>query len=517
MQVEEFLEQSAARTPQKIALVCGGRRFSYGELDRLSNRLANALRAEGIRRGDRVAMFLDNSMEAVVSIFGVLKAGAVFLVVNPTTKADKLSFIMNNCRAAGLLSHTKQWPTVSEIEDRSPLLRVLIVAGAGNQAITGNRIKVLQWDAALQAQADHRPLKAGIDIDLATIIYTSGSTGFPKGVMMTHLNMVTAAASITQYLENSAEDVILSALPLAFDYGLYQILMGFKAGGTVILEKSFAYPQVVIEKLLQEHVTGFPIVPTMAAILLQMKTVTPGQFPHLRYITNTAAALPPAHITQLRTLFPSTKIYSMYGLTECKRVSYLPPEQLDIRPASVGKAIPNTEVAVVDGKGERVGPGEVGELAVRGAHVMKGYWERPEETAKALRPGWVPGETVLYSGDLFRMDEEGYLYFVGRKDDVIKTKGEKVSPTEVENVIYGIPDVLEVAVVGAPDDILGQAIKALIVLREGAQWTENDILSYCRKHLEDFMVPHHIELTRALPKTDTGKIQKRRLPIESNT
>jgi long-chain acyl-CoA synthetase len=439
----------------------------------------------------------------------------VFLVVNPTTKTEKLAFIMNNCRAVGLISHIKQWTTVAEIEHRSPLLRVLIVAGAGSHTRAGSRIKVLTWDTALQTQADHRPPKAGIDIDLATIIYTSGSTGFPKGVMMTHLNMVTAATSITQYLENTAEDVILSALPLSFDYGLYQILMGLKVGGTVILEKAFAYPQVVIEKLLQEKVTGFPIVPTMAAILLQMKTLTPGQFPSLRYITNTAAALPPAHITQLRNLFPSTKVYSMYGLTECKRVSYLPPEQLDIRPASVGKAIPNTEVAIVDGEGERVGPGEVGELVVRGAHVMKGYWEMPEETQKVLRPGWVAGETVLYSGDLFRMDEEGYLYFVGRKDDVIKTKGEKVSPTEVENVLYGITDVLEVAVVGVPDEVLGQAIKAVIVLREGTQWTENDILSYCRKHLEDFMAPKYIELTRSLPKTDTGKIQKRRLPIES--
>lgn len=515
MQVEEFLERSASLTPHKTALVCEGRRVSYGELDRLSNRLANALRAEGVRRGDRVAIFLDNSVESVVSIFGILKLGAVFLVVNPSTKTEKLAFIMNNCRAVGLISHPKQWPTVAEMVHRSPLLRVLIIAGSVDQTPDGGHLKTINWDTALRAQADHRPPQAGIDLDLATIIYTSGSTGFPKGVMLTHLNMVTAATSISTYLENTGDDVILCVLPLSFDYGLYQILMGFKLGATVVLEKSFAYPQSIINLIHEERVTGLPLVPTMAAILLQMKTIAPGQFPHVRYITNTAAALPPAHITKLRELFPSTRIFSMYGLTECKRVSYLPPDQLENRPTSVGIAMPNTEVYIVDDRGDRVGPGVVGELVVRGAHVMKGYWERPEETALALRPGPLPGEMALYTGDLFKMDAEGFLYFIGRKDDVIKTRGEKVSPVEIENVLYGVADVVEVAVLGVPDDMLGQAIKAVVVLREGAHATENDLLSHCRKHLEDFMVPQSVELTHSLPKTDTGKIHKRRLPIES--
>jgi len=286
-------------------------------------------------------------------------------------------------------------------------------------------------------------------------------------------------------------------------------------GGTVVLEKSFAYPQLILNQLRDEKVTGFPIVPTMAALLLQMSTLTPGQFPHLRYITNTAAALPPAHIKQLQRLFPSTKIFSMYGLTECKRVAYLPPDQLDVRPTSVGKAIPNTEVSIVNERGEKAGPGEIGELVVRGAHVMKGYWKLPKETERALRPGWVDGETVLYSGDLFRADEEGYLYFVGRKDDMIKTRGEKVSPTEIEHVLYALTDVLEAAVIGVPDEVLGQAIMAVVVLREGAQLTDKEILAHCRQHLEDFMVPQTIDIRRTLPKTDTGKIQKRPASIEA--
>jgi len=514
MRVEEFLEHSAHRAPHKTALICQGSRLTYAEVDQLSDRLAGALIEKGVRRGDRVVVFLDNSVEAVVSIFGILKAGAVFIMANSTTKAEKLAYMMNNSEAVGLIAHVRQGPVFAEIENHSPSLRVIVTAGSGHDTVSGNRVTVLPWDEALHPLTGHRPAP-GIDVDLATIIYTSGSTGFPKGVMMTHLNMVTAATSITQYLGNTADDVILNVLPLSFDYGLYQVLMGFKVGGTVILEKSFAFPQLILNQLRDAKVTGFPIVPTMAAILLQINTLAPGQFPHLRYITNTAAALPPAHITQLRRIFPSTKIYSMYGLTECKRVAYLPPDQLDIRPTSVGKAIPNTEVYIVNERGQRVGPGEIGELVVRGAHVMKGYWKLPEDTKRALKPGWIDGETVLYSGDFFRADEEGYLYFVGRKDDMIKTRGEKVSPTEIERVLYMLTDVLEVAVVGVPDEILGQAIKAMIVLRDGAHLTENEILLHCRLHLEDFMVPQAVELTHALPKTDSGKIQRRGLPIES--
>jgi long-chain acyl-CoA synthetase len=332
--------------------------------------------------------------------------------------------------------------------------------------------------------------------------------------MMTHQNIVHAATAITTYLENTAADVILSALPLSFDYGLYQALMAAKVGATLILEKSFAFPYVVLQKLRQERVTGFPLVPTMAALLLQMRDLAPGSLPHLRYLTNTAAALPPAHIRRLQELFPATRVYSMYGLTECKRCTYLPPEQLAARPGSVGKAIPDTEVYVVDDDGSRVGPGVVGELVVRGGHVMKGYWEDAAATDRALRPGPHPWEKVLYSGDLFRADEEGFLYFVGRKDDIIKSRGEKVSPKEVENVLYALPGVREAAVVGVPDPILGHAIKAVLVLDGGARLSERDVVGHCARHLEDFMVPKLVEFRQELPKTDTGKIRRKEVQAE---
>jgi acyl-CoA synthetase (AMP-forming)/AMP-acid ligase II len=242
-----------------------------------------------------------------------------------------------------------------------------------------------------------------------------------------------------------------------------------------------------------------------------MKDLQPGAFPHLRYITNTAAALPPAHIQRLQDLFPSTKLFSMYGLTECKRCTYLPPEQLRKRPGSVGIAIPGTEAFVVDENGKPVGSGVIGELVIRGPHVMKGYWENEEATARSLRPGPFPWEKVLYTGDSFRTDEDGFLYFVGRKDDIIKTRGEKVSPKEVENVLYALPGVREAAVIGVEDAILGLAIKAVIAADPDAGLTEQDVLRHCAKHLEDFMVPKFIEFRAALPKSANGKISRREI------
>jgi len=506
MRVETFLDNSARLFPQKEALIVGESRVSYADLNDQANQLAQALRQRGVERGDRVIVFLDSSVEAVASIFGILKAGAVFSVVNPTTKADKLAYILNNCRAKAVITRAQLLSIAAEAVAESPSVAFTLVAGSAEPPANPGGVA---WQEALSAAPCEPPANPGIDIDLAMVIYTSGSTGFPKGVMMTHHNIVAAATSITTYLENTADDIILSVLPLSFDYGLYQVLMSVKMGATVILENSFAFPYVILQKIEQERVTGFPLVPTIAAILLQMKDLQPGRFPRLRYITNTAAALPPAHIARLQELFPTTRIYSMYGLTECKRCTYLPPEELKNRPGSVGIAIPNTEVYIVDENGERVGPGVVGELVVRGAHVMKGYWEKPEETAERLRPGPYPWEMALYTGDLFRMDEEGFLYFVGRKDDIIKTRGEKVSPKEVENVLYALEGVKEAAVIGVPDPILGQAIKAVIVLGEGVSLTERDVLRHCAQHLEDFMIPKSVEFRDELPKTDSGKIRRR--------
>jgi long-chain acyl-CoA synthetase len=508
MRVEEFLCASARKFGAKTALVAGGRRLSYAELDDLSDRLAASLDAHGIRRGDRVLVFMDNCWEAVVSIFAVLKAGAVFSPINPSTKADKLAYVMRNCRASAVLTQAKLAGVASAAMEEAECVHLAIVAGDAGATIPG----VLNFEDCLQATpygVEHR----GIDSDLAMLIYTSGSTGRPKGVMMTHRNIEAASGSIATYLRKEPDDVILNVLPIAFDYGLYQMIMSVRAGATLVLEKSFAFPHAIFETMRRERVTGFPLVPTMAAMILQMKDLAPSSFPDLRYVTNTAAALPTAHIARLRELLPGVRIYSMYGLTECKRCTWLPPEEIDNKPASVGIAIPNTEAYVVDDEGNRVPYGVVGELVIRGPHVMQGYWENEEATRAALRPGPNPWERVLHTGDLFRMDADGFLYFVGRKDDIIKSRGEKVAPKEVETVLHHCPGVAEAVVVGVPDPILGQAIKALVVVSD-PELTERDIIRHCSKNLEDFMVPKSIEFRSELPKTDTGKIS-RRLAAES--
>jgi long-chain acyl-CoA synthetase len=283
--------------------------------------------------------------------------------------------------------------------------------------------------------------------------------------------------------------------------------MTFKFGGTLVLERSFAYPAKLLRLMEEERVTGLPGVPTLFAILLKMDLST-FDLSTLRYISNTAAALPPSHIRGIRDKFPNASLFSMYGLTETKRTLYLPPDQLDQRPGSVGIAIPGTEVWIEDEEGRRLGPGEVGELVVRGGHVMRGYWENPEATGERYRPGSIPGERLCYSGDLFRMDEEGYFYFVGRRDDIIKSRGEKVPPKEVECALCELPDVVEAAVIGVEDPVLGEAIKACVVLRPGSSLTERDLLRHCRGCLVDYMIPQQVEIRGSLPKNPSGKIQK---------
>ncbi len=504
--VQDFLQESAQRTPDKVALICDGQRLTYAQVDAMADRLANALRDHGVQRGDRVVIFLPNSVEAAVSIFAVLKAGAVFVVINATTKPQKLAYILNNSRATALITWDRRADVAAQMKAQVPSLKFAVLTGkkAGERAAL--REDFLAFDEIQTHYPATRPPRLCIDQDLACLIYTSGSTGEPKGVMSAHSNVVAAASSIIRYLQNVPEDIIINVLPLSFDYGLYQLLMAFKFGGTLVLERSFAYPAQVLRRMEEERVTGFPGVPTIFAILLQMD-LSPYDLSSLRYMTNTAAALPPSHIQQLREKFPWVTLYSMYGLTECKRVSYLPPEELDRRPASVGIPIPNSEVWIVDEEGNRLGPRQIGELVVRGAHVMRGYWEAPEATAERYRPGPLPGERVLYTGDLFWMDEDGFLYFVGRKDDIIKSRGEKVAPKEIENVLYEIPGVVEAAVIGVPDPILGEAIKAFVVL-DGVTLTERDILRHCRARLEDFMVPQYVEIRDSLPKTASGKIKK---------
>jgi len=503
-------ERQVESHPDKVALVCGERRYTYGELADRVQRLAATLQQRGVGLGDRVAIFLDNSMEAVISLYAALKVGGIFMPINPLTKKDKLAYILRDAAPACIISDAHFHSVYEEAVIQAKSIHTLVLTGLPGNKLNG---KGISFEQAISAPSTLK--EAGtIDQDLAAIIYTSGSTGHPKGVMLSHRNMLSAADSINAYLGLRQDDIILCALPLAFDYGLYQILLGFKARARVVLERSFAFPAKVLEIMVDEQVTVFPGVPTMFSLLISMDSAARYDLHHLRLITNTAAALSERHIHEIRRLFPQAKLFSMYGLTECKRVSYLPPEELDRRPTSVGRGMPNQEIYLVDEQGKRLPLDSIGELVIRGSHVMRGYWGKPDETAQRLKPGLYPGESVLYSGDIFRIDAEGYLYFIGRRDDIIKSRGEKVSPKEVENVLYGLTGVLEAAVVGVPDPLLGEAVKALIVLRPGFHYSEREVVKYCLAHLENHMAPKYVEFVAALPQTGTGKISKQQLLTE---
>lgn len=522
MQVHDFLSRSAHRLPAKPALICDGRRWTYQELDGLAHRFAALLRHHGVTPGDRVVIHLPNCVEAVVAIFGTLMAGAVCVPVNATTKSDKLKFILHNCRATALLTEMRgpAWPITPSLktivrgglaETRNPKSedRKKSEARSRTDSVNQNPIPILDFGLLSDFAHSNFVIPSRRPEDLACLIYTSGSTGEPKGVMCEHRNVVFASGSIIQYLGNTEADIVLNALPLSFDYGLYQLLMTFRFGGTLVLERSFAFPAAVLQRIAAERVTGFPGVPTMFALLLRLD-LSAYDLSSLRYLTNTAAALPPSHVLELHRLFPAAQLFSMYGLTETKRTLYLPPEQIERRPGSVGIPVPGTEAWVEDEHGHRLGPGATGELVIRGPHVMRGYWESPAATAQRFRPDPQTGGRLCYSGDLFRQDDEGYFYFVGRRDDIIKSRGEKVAPKEVENVLHTLPGVAEAAVLGTPDPVLGQAIKAFIVRRDESL-TATQVLAHCRARLEDFMVPQSVEFCGELPKSNSGKVDKRAL------
>lgn len=504
--LQDMLHHTARRLPDKEAITFRRRSLTYAALEQSSNALANALRRRGVARGDRVVVYADNSIEAAIAFFGVLKADAVVSVVNPQTKAEKLSYLLNDSRAVALITEAHLGTEAQKAARNASHLRAVIAWGE----MEGTGLPgFVEWQEALgQESAAAPPTRTNIDIDLAALIYTSGSTGDPKGVMLTHRNMITAATSISRYLGMREDDVVLEILPLAFDYGLYQLIMSTRVGARLVMEQSFVFPAQVLNTVVTQKVTFFPGVPTVYAILAEMSDLSKWDLSNVRAVTNTAAALHLKHIEAVKRIFPASRIFSMYGLTECKRVSYLPPEELDRRPGSVGRAIPNTEIWIVDDEGKKVPPGVVGQLVVRGATVMRGYWEKPEETARKLRPGLLPGEQVLYTGDFCRLDADGYLYFVGRMDDIIKTRGEKVAPKEVEAVLHTVAGVKEVAVVGVPDEVLGQAVKAFVVAEHGAVLEEMRLRRECQARLENFMVPKYIEFVAELPHTDTGKIKK---------
>jgi len=487
--VDELLAASAARNSEKKAVVCAGARWNYGQIDRAADGFAAALIGVGAAPGDRIALCLGNSIETVVSIFGVLRAGCPFVLINPQASAQHLCSVLEDCGASVLCASARRLEAMRTVAARLPALRSLI-----EPDVHETRSRVLPTRRA--------------ESDVAALVYTSGSTGEPKGVMLTHRNLVAAASAINTYLENTADDVILNALPLSFTYGLGQLTTAFRVGATLVLEPSFAYPRTVFDTIGRERVTGLPLVPTMAALLQRDKRDGAG-VRCLRYITNAAAALPVSAIRRMNELWPTASLYSMYGQTECQRALYLPPHELADRPGSVGISIPGTSVSIVDDEGRPVPSGATGELLVRGPQVMTGYWNRPEATRAVLQSTTDPGTMQLRTRDLFRADASGFLYFVARTDDVIKCGGEKVAPTQIEDVIAELPGVLQVSVFGMPHEVLGEVPAAVLTLAGGAALTADAIRRHCFQRLDAHKVPHKVTITDRLPTTLTGKISRR--------
>lgn len=515
----------AEGAPDRTALVAGEARLTYGDLAGQVRAFAGAVLELGMGSAERIGVFLEKRFETVVSTFGASAAGGIFVAINPLFRERHVCHILRDCNVSVLVTTAARLHNLGSSLAECPELRAVILVGDSTDGFgdaperSPASVPLLAWDAALASgAASARVPHRRIDGDMTAIFYTSGSTGMPKGVVQSHRNMVTGACSICSYLANRADDRLLAALPISFDAGFSHLTTAFNVGARVVL-LNYLMPRDVINAVVKHRITGLTGVPPLF-IQLTLATWPEGAGESLRYIANTGGTVPRATLDKLRALLPRTDIFLMYGMTETVRSTYLPPGELAGRPDSIGKAIPNVEILVVNSQGARCRPGEEGELVHRGPLTTLGYWNDPEATAERFRPApfaapelCVP-DIAVWSGDVVRMDEEGYLYFVGRRDEIIKTSGNRVSPTEVEEVIYDSGLIAEAVSVGAPHPTLGQGIVVIASAREGQALDVEALLAACRRHLPPYMVPHAVVERPSLPLSANGKIDRGRLRRE---
>ncbi|HEX7116989.1 MAG TPA: acyl-CoA ligase (AMP-forming), exosortase A system-associated [Steroidobacter sp.] len=510
----ELFDATVERAAARPALRYRDRQCSYAELQERSCRLAAALRRLGVQKGDRVLIYLQNRPEVVEAALACSRLGAIFVPASPMLRQRQLEHVLRDSGAKVLLSSTSALVPPAEVCKASPSLVALVICGepAGALPLRSVRYEELMEAPPLDIAAP------AIDCDAAAILYTSGSTGKPKGVVVSHRNLVSGARSVSSYLENVPDDRLLAALPLSFDYGFSQVSTAFTVGACAVLT-NFSTAAALVQEVGAARITGLAGVPTMWAHLAASEWPA-GAAESLRYITNSGGTLAAAILGRLRSKLPKTKIFCMYGLTEAFRSTYLDPRELDRKPGSIGKAIPNQEVLVLRPDGTRCAPGEVGELVHRGSLVTLGYWNDAERTLQRFRP--VPtinpglvSEIAVWSGDLVRADEEGFLYFVGRKDELIKTSGYRVSPTEIEEVVLEVPGVLEAVAVGAPDEVLGQKILVAIVVEAG---TGPEVVDAVRQHtrmqLPAYMTPAHVQIVGSIARNSNGKPDRHAVLLE---
>ena len=511
-QLHEFITLSADKTPDAPAITHKQATVNYQSLAQHVTTTGQGLLAQGLSRGERVAIYLPKQLETVIAFFATSYAGGVFVPINPLLKPEQVAYILKDCNVRILVtSHDRLNQLKPVLDNCHDLFSVIDTSNKSPPPASTAHYQIQYWEQLPQQQthAVHR----AIDSDVAAILYTSGSTGNPKGVVLSHRNMITGAKSVAEYLGNAANDNLLAVLPFSFDYGLSQLTTAFYVGAKVTL-LDYLLPRDVIKAVTKHQITGLAGVPPLWNQLAQLAW-QPQANDTLRYFTNSGGAMPKATLNALRTALPNAKPFLMYGLTEAFRSTYLPPEHIDKRPDSMGKAIPNAEVMVVREDGSLCGPGEPGELVHRGALVSLGYWNDPQKTTQHFKPvpiqegGLTLPEIAVWSGDTVKMDDEGFLYFVARKDDMTKTSGYRVSPTEVEEVIYATGLVSETAVLGIAHPVLGQAI--VVIATSANHGNIENLLTECKKHLPNFMLPNHIEFVETLPKNPNGKIDRKQL------
>ena len=514
-----YLELSADKYPEKDAVIQATRRVTYRALKRdVDCFAAGILKADADFSGSRACLVMNNSPEYVISYFGVLKAGGVAVPLGDKLTPREIKSILEDCSPATILLKESVYHALADLLMEMPFIRTIILTDADDIWQRENAMETTGVDEAKRrgirrmkeviesGRSWDSPYPDVLPENLAMIIYTSGTTGKPKGVMLTHRNLSSNALSIVEYLALGSDDRMMVVLPFYYSYGNSLLTTHIVAGGSLILENSFLYPNTVLEKMIEERATGFAGVPSSFAILLGKSSLRKYRFPHLRYVTQAGGAMPPRHALELKEYLPGSKIFVMYGQTEASaRLSYLDPKDLERKAGSIGKAIPGVRLTIRKPDGAAAAAGEVGEIVAEGPNVMSGYWRRTEETRIAIR------EDGLHTGDLAKTDEEGYLYIVGRRSDIIKSGAHRISAKEIEEVILEIPEVHEVAVVGQKDKMLGEAIKACIVLRKNVKCVRQDILSYCKSNLPPHKIPRIVVFYGDLPKTGTGKIRKQEL------
>lgn len=512
---DQLVSISAQSNPHKSALVHKQSELSYSELDIQIDKTAKGLIGLGLSRHQRVAVFLPKLPQTIVSFFATSRANGTFVPVNAVLKAPQVQHILNDCDVSILITSSDRLKGLSEILPNCPALRhIILIDKIPDQTLTDLPLHLFD-----QLSMSDLPVFTRVDNDMAAILYTSGSTGKPKGVVLSHRNLICGAQSVSSYLENHSDDVILALLPLSFDYGLSQVTTAFITGATCVLLDYFLANDVV--KAIQKYqVTGLAAVPPLWQQLMKLKWPEDAT-KQLRYFTNSGGAMPQVTLSKIRETFPSAKPYLMYGLTEAFRSTYLSPDKVDERLGSMGKAIPNAEVMVVREDGTECDADEPGELVHRGPHVSLGYWNDVTKTAERFKPapsgvaGLVLNEMAVWSGDTVKRDKDGFLYFVGRKDEMIKTSGYRVSPMEVEEGCYqGASEVAEAIACGVNDAELGQAIVIILVAKEESQLTDKELITKCKKSLPNFMHPKHYEVRESLPRNPNGKVDRSLLSKE---